>query len=102
MARLLDAAGAWPRKVSYVQESRLHVLPSHRRGGHASSRASIFLRKIANGHVVPSTKPLSLLFEASELKAASEQVNASDRSHCLKVLSASVVAARHPGAGSAL
>ena len=60
------------------------------------------LRKIANGHVLPSTKSLSLLFEASKLKAASEQVNASDRSYCLKVLSASVVEARHPEAASAL
>ena len=57
---------------------------------------------MARLHVVPSTKSLSLLFEASELKAASEQVNALGRRDCLKVLSALVAAARHPAAASVL
>ena len=47
-----------------------------------------------------STKSLALLFEPSELKAASEQVNG--RRDCLKVLSALVAAVRHPAPVSAL
>ena len=51
---------------------------------------------MARLHVVPSTRSLSVLFEASELKAAERKVNALGRRDCLKVLSAPVAAARHP------
>jgi hypothetical protein len=42
------------------------------------------------------------IVRTSDLKAASEQVSASGRRNCLKILSALVAAVRHPAAASAL
>jgi TRAP-type uncharacterized transport system substrate-binding protein len=48
-----------------------------------------------------SPLPLFAIVRASELKAANEEVNASRRRDCLKLLSALVAAVRHPAAPSA-
>jgi hypothetical protein len=47
-------------------------------------------------------KVAAAIVRTSELKAASEQVSASGRRDCLKVLSALVAAVRPPAAASAL
>jgi hypothetical protein len=102
-----ERAGPWGNENNGAENYREHAAEDQHPFvvGSATLRLA---RRSAEGivmaglHIVPSTKSLSLLFEASELKAASEQVSASGQRDRLKVLSALVAAVRHPVAVSAL